>query len=475
MQRTVVLNVVGLSPSLIGDDTPRLRAWAGRAATATIEPAFPALTCPAQATYLTGETPGRHGVVGNGWYDRAYAETRFWKQSNHLIERPKIWQTAKERDPSFTCANLFWWFNMHCGTEWAATVRPMYPADGRKVPDVYTNPPDLRHRLQRELGRFPLFNFWGPTANLESSRWIADAAGFVEREGDPTLTLVYLPHLDYSLQRMSSSDPLLATNLREIDDVVGDLIEAYESRGCDVVVLSEYGIERVDTPVHINRVLREEGLLRVREELGLELLDAGGSRAFAVADHQIAHVYVNDPEAAAEVRSLLEGVEGIERVLDAEGKREMGVDHERSGDLVAVAAPGAWFTYYYWLSDDRAPDFARTVDIHRKPGYDPVELFFDPSLEAPRLKVALKIFFRMLGFRALLDVIPLDASLVRGSHGRPATAPEAGPLLITKREDTLPGERIDATDVRDVLLRHIFDEPRPAGAEARAGATQAAT
>jgi hypothetical protein len=222
-------------------------------------------------------------------------------------------------------------------------------------------------------------------------------------------------------------------------------------------VLSEYGIAPVSKPVHLNRALRERGLLAVREELGLEVLDAGASAAFAVADHQIAHVYVNDRDRLSEVRALMEGTGGVAEVLDDAGKRRSGIDHERAGELVAIAEPGAWFTYYYWLDDRRAPDFARTVDIHRKPGYDPVELFIDPALRLPKLKLGLTLAKKQLGFRYLMDVIPLDASLARGSHGRPPATPEEGPLFITSEQDLLNRQAIEATEVFDLLLRHLSE------------------
>jgi len=207
--------------------------------------------------------------------------------------------------------------------------------------------------------------------------------------------------------------------------------------------------------VHLNRVLRQAGLLGIREELGRELLDAGASRAFAVADHQFAHIYVNDTSRLEEVRRLIAQTPGVAEVLDTDGKRTRGLDHPRSGELIALADPDAWFTYYYWLDDARSPDFARTVDIHRKPGYDPAELFLDPAIPAPKLKIAWKLLHRKLGFRALLEVIPLDASLVKGSHGLAAVRPEDGPVLMTNQAGLLPASHIEARGVHGVLLDHL--------------------
>ncbi len=455
MHKTVVLNVVGLTPGLLGPSMPALTRWAGEGALARIKSAFPAVTCSAQADYLTGRPPAAHGIVGNGWYSREEAEVKFWKQSNLLVQTPKIYETAREADPSFTCANLFWWFNMYSTADYSVTPRPMYPADGRKIPDVYTRPSSLRDELQSALGTFPLFEFWGPRASIRSTKWIADAAKEVDQKFNPTLTLVYLPHLDYNLQRVGPGAAEAASDLRQIDEVCADLIAHYESRDARVIVLSEYGLQDVTSPVHLNRVLREHGLIAVREELGHEMLDPGASAAFALADHQVAHVYVNDKSKAHEVRGILERTPGVEIVLGPDGKRSHQVNHERAGDLIAVAAPDSWFTYYFWQDDRRAPDFARTVEIHRKPGYDPVELFLDPAIRIPALTVGWKLIKRKAGLRSLLDVIPLDASLVKGSHGRRTGWEEEGPVLISRQKELVPSARITSLDVHDHILRHL--------------------
>jgi predicted AlkP superfamily pyrophosphatase or phosphodiesterase len=329
----------------------------------------------------------------------------------------------------------------------------MYPADGRKLPDVWTDPLELRDELNGRLGTFPLFNFWGPRASVVSSDWIAKSAIHIDETRKPTLSLVYLPHLDYCLQKYGPTNPAILPELTEVDALVGELTERAERQGQRVIVLSEYGIVDVAGPVHINRVLREAGLIRVRDEMGLELLEAGLSDAFAVADHQVAHVYVRDPHRIDEVRRLLESTPGVERVLDDKG--ELGLDHPRSGELVAIAEPDRWFTYYYWLDDARAPDFARTVDIHRKPGYDPVELFLNPELSLPMVRVAAKVARSKLGFRTLMNVIPLDATLVRGSHGRITDDPRKGPVFISTEPELVP-DTVTALDVKELVLRHIF-------------------
>jgi predicted AlkP superfamily pyrophosphatase or phosphodiesterase len=490
MNRTAVINVVGLTDALIGEHTPRIREFATRGDKASIEPAFPAVTCTAQSTYLTGTTPHAHGIVGNGWYNREFAEVQFWKQSNHVVYGKKLWEELRERDSKFTCAKLFWWYNMYSSADYSITPRPMYPADGRKVFDIYTNPGTIRQDIQRDLGPFPFPCFWGPAAGIDTpqgsadavSRWVAESAKWIENKYQPTLSLIYLPHLDYNLQRHgpyqraagvspagsnvnpncrqdagSTLNPAIHRDLREFDSIVGDLIKYFHERSVQVVLLSEYGITNVNNPIHLNRLFRGAGWLTIKDELGLEILDCGASKVFAVADHQVAHIYLNDSSLESKVRALLEKTEGISAILSSAEKRELGIDHPRAGDLIAIADENSWFTYYYWKDDAVAPDFARTVDIHRKPGYDPVELFLDPKISNPKLKIAWRLLQKKLGFRMLMDVIPLDATLVKGSHGARPKSVSDWPVLIAEKGALPSGSELHATDVYHILKRGILD------------------
>jgi predicted AlkP superfamily pyrophosphatase or phosphodiesterase len=455
---TLVLNVVGLTPALLGEHTPELVRFRDEGGLRPLRTITPAVTCSVQSTFVTGGLPRDHGIVGNGWYFKDLSQVWLWRQSNALVRGEKLWDAAKRRDPAFSSAKLFWWYNMYSSADISITPRPMYTADGRKLPDVYTDPPGLRDELNRALGTFPLFEFWGPRAGIASTRWIADSARFVLEQRAPTLALVYLPHLDYDLQRFGPNDPRVARALRDVDQVCGELFAFAAQRQLRVVVLSEYGITEVSDAVHVNRVLREAGLLVVREELGREQLDAGGSAAFAVSDHQIAHVYVKDPGRVREVQALLAKVPGVERALAWEDRAAFGLDHERAGDIVLISAADRWFSYYFWLDDARAPDYARTVDIHLKPGYDPVELFIDPALSFPAATVGRKLLARKLGFRNLLDVIPLDTRLVRGSHGRLTDRAADGPLFMSSVPELLPAGDVAATNVKALLLEHLFSE-----------------
>ncbi|GAA2392601.1 nucleotide pyrophosphatase/phosphodiesterase family protein [Dactylosporangium salmoneum] len=447
----LVLDVVGLTPRLL----PHMPNLSKLGPAVPLDPVLPAVTCSVQSTFLTGEAPAGHGIVGNGWYFRDLGEVFLWRQHNALVGGEKLWHAARRAEPGYTVANVCWWYAMGADVDWTVTPRPIYYADGRKEPDCYTFPPSLHDELTDRLGPFPLFTYWGPTAGIPSSAWIAKAAQQLLADKSPDLTLVYLPHLDYDLQRYGPSDPRAAAAAAELDAVLGPLLEAGRARGATTVALSEYGITQARRPVDVNRLLRAEGLLNVYTQDGMEYLDPWTSRAFAVVDHQIAHVYVRDQQDVALVRKLCAGLAGVGEVLDEAGKAAQGLDHERSGELVLLAEPDAWFTYYYWLDDARAPDFAKLVEIHRKPGYDPAELFLDPAGPgAAKGRAGLALLRKKIGMRYLMSVVGLDAGAkaVRGSHGLRPAADEDGPVWLCD-DPSLTPERVAAADVKSLLLR----------------------
>jgi predicted AlkP superfamily pyrophosphatase or phosphodiesterase len=450
----VVLDVVGLTPRLLAS-MPRLAAVADAGWRAELGTILPAVTCSVQATLLTGALPREHGIVGNGWYFRDLGEVMLWRQHNALMGGDKLWDAARRARPGYTVANVCWWYAMGADVDWTVTPRPVYHADGRKEPDCYTDPPSLHDELTAALGTFPLFKYWGPGAGMASSEWICRAAQHIMARHDPDLTLVYVPHLDYELQRYGPSAPQAMDAAASLDVVLGPLLDAARARGAIVVALSEYGITQAAQPVDINRALRSEGLLHVYTQAGMEYLDPWTSRAFAVADHQIAHVYVADPADLPAVRKVCAGLPGIADVLDAPAKAAHGLDHPRAGELVLVAEPDAWFTYYYWLDDARAPDFARLVEIHRKPGYDPAELLFDPAAPgAAKRRAAIALARKKLGMRYLMNVIGLDAgaAAIRGSHGRLPAHPDDGPVLLCSSPQAARS-RCEATEVKELLLQ----------------------
>ena len=415
MTRVCIINAVGLTPELL-KHAPRISAVGE---SQPMQSPLPAVTCTSQATLLTGLPPREHGIVGNGWYYRDTQEIRFWQQANSLVSGEKFYEGIET-------AKMFWWFNQSAPVKFSATPKPHYGCDGSKVFDILDH---TECDLVQRLGPFPFFSFWGPNAGLPSSEWIADATAIVMRENRPKLTMAYLPHLDYDFQRLPQHDP---QRVAELDQCAGRIIDAANNIDAQVIVVSEYGLVPVHRPVHLNRYLREMGWLTVRRGPFGEMMMPGESDAFAVADHQLAHVYVRNPAMIDEVAKALQSVPGVARVSRPV---ELELDHPRSGELIVLSESDAWFTYYYWLDDSLAPDFARTVDIHRKPGYDPCELFMTSKVRAMS-----RLAQKKVGLRYKMDVIPLDAQLVRGSHGL-HTQPEQGPLIVG------PGELPD--DMRD--------------------------
>lgn len=404
MTSVCIINAVGLTPELL-KYAPRISAIGE---SQPMRAPLPAVTCTSQATLLTGLSPAQHGIVGNGWYYRDTQEIRFWQQANSLMSGEKFYEGIET-------AKMFWWFNQSAPVKYSATPKPHYGCDGSKVFDILDH---TECDLVRRLGPFPFFSFWGPNAGLPSSEWIADATAIVMRDNRPKLTMAYLPHLDYDFQRLPDHDP---QRVAELDQCAGRIIDAANEIDAQVIVVSEYGLVPVQRPVHLNRYLREMGWLTVRSGPFGEMMMPGESDAFAVADHQLAHVYVNNPDMIDEVARGLLSVPGVARVARP---AELELDHPRSGELIVLSESDAWFTYYYWLNDTLAPDFSRTVDIHRKPGYDPCELFMTSKVRAMS-----RLAQKKIGMRYKMDVIPLDAQLVRGSHGL-HTRPEKGPLVV---------------------------------------------
>jgi predicted AlkP superfamily pyrophosphatase or phosphodiesterase len=457
MTPSVLINAVGLTGRLL-PHAPRLNALAKSGWCIPLREVVPAVTCTAQAAMLTGAPVSRHGIVGNGWLWRDMMEVRFWQQSNRLLEAEPIYQTARrlaaERGRSFRCAKLFWWFNQGAAVDISVTPKPYYGADGNKSFGITGTPAGLTERLEQKLGPFPFATFWGPMAGLPCTQWIARCAADLVREERPDLTLVYLPHLDYDPQRFGPGGCDMARLVGEVDAACAPLLDAARAIGGRVWVVSEYGHVPVRRAVPLNRVLRQAGLLEVRPGPFGEILETFASRALAVCDHQLAHIYVRDPVDQPHVRELIAALPGVGRVLAGEEKIEWGLDHPRAGDLVAFAERDAWFAYPFWLDDRLAPDYARTVDIHRKPGYDPCELFFNPRLWWPKGRAAWRLVQKKMGFRTLFDVVPLDPSLVRGSHGLPAVDALDRPVLIG--DGVAPaGKDWALTDVHQQLLRAL--------------------
>jgi predicted AlkP superfamily pyrophosphatase or phosphodiesterase len=457
----VLIDAVGLTTRWLAH-APRLRALASAGWMSPLEEIVPAVTCSAQASMLTGKAPRDHGIVANGWLFRETGEIRFWQQSNFLLQAEPVYATARrmarDRGRSLRIAKLFWWFNQGAAIDISVTPKPYYGADGNKVFGITGTPEDLPDRLERALGKFPFHTFWGPSAGLPCTQWIAQAAARILSQEHPDLLLIYLPHLDYDPQRYGPSHCDMPRLIGELDAACEPLLDEARTAGARVWVVSEYGHCDVSRPVLPNRVLRKARLLSVRPGPFGEMLDTFASQAFAVCDHQLAHVYVAQGALIQAVADQIREVPGVSRVLAGPQRAEVGLDHPRSGELIILSEPDSWFAYAYWLDDRHAPDFARTVDIHRKPGYDPCELFFDPGLPWAKGRVLRRLVQKKLGFRTLFDVVPLDPTLVRGSHGLPAQSLEDKPLLIADGPRPQGRDRLAMTEVRRLVLEALISE-----------------
>jgi predicted AlkP superfamily pyrophosphatase or phosphodiesterase len=443
MSRSIILLLV---PGLREKDVARMRRLRELTAggeIAEFTPSFPCVTCPVQANLTTGRLPSEHGVVANGFYWRERGQIEMWTSPNECIEQPQMWDLLSHR--SLTSAVWFLLHSKGCEADYVCTPAPIHNPDGSESLWCYTRPLELYGQLRDQLGHFPLQHFWGPMANLRSTSWIADSAVVAAQRWRPELMVAYLPHLDYAAQRTGPDSPEAERAVDELDEVIGRLAEgmrtAYGQDNLLWLAVGEYAIVPVDHVSYPNRVLREAGLLAVREENDGEHLDPLASRAWAMVDHQFSHVFVkhDDPQVVARVAELFRGQPGIAEVLSGTQLTRYSLHHPRGGEVVLVSEPHSWQAYYYWLSDERAPAFARTVDIHRKPGYDPVELCFDPATKS----------------------IPLDATRIRGSHGAPAMDASQRSVVVASQPGLFASESVADVEIFGAVMRYfgLREEP----------------
>jgi predicted AlkP superfamily pyrophosphatase or phosphodiesterase len=426
-------------PGLRGSDLAKMPRLAGVACDGTAEPltpSFPCLTWPVQTTLATGVGPQEHGVIANGFYHRDTGEVEMWTAWNDCVQAPQIWQRLKEHDPSLTSAVWFPMLAKGCGADYVCIPAPRHNPDGTETMWCHTSPEDLYEKLLESLGHFPLIHFWGPLASIKSTNWIVDSAVQMAGRFQPRFSFIYLQHLDYAAQKFGPDSEQAIAALEELDHAIGRLIDGYAEAGMDDILwlaASEYVINEVTGVAYPNRVLRDAGLLHLDEVDGAEVLVPGKSRAWALVDHQLAHVFVQDPQDLEQVANLMLAQPLIEKVLIGEERAAVGLNHPRAGEIVLIAKPDAWMAYYWWLDDARAPAFARTVDIHRKPGYDPVEMFINmPSRQTP-----------------------LDAALVKGSHGYPAIDDSRRGILLSSDAAALPQGELQDTDVAGIVLKNF--------------------
>jgi hypothetical protein len=435
-------------PGLRAEDLSRMPALARLAAggrCVPLAPGFPAVTCPVQAALTTGTTPAAHGIVANGLFDRGTNHLEMWISPDSVHHSPRLWDRIKRVRPDLRAAAWFLLQSKHATADLVCLPAPKHNPDGSETMWCHTNPEPLYASLRETLGEFPLHKFWGPVAGIESSRWIARSFVEASRPAPPHLAFVYLPHLDYAAQRTGPDSPAALAACGELDAEIGTLIDDFAAivglENLTVLVAGEYRIRPVAHAIHPNRILREAGLLAVRETAEGEILDLATSRAWTLADHQIGHVYLRDPADSATVADLFRGRAGVGRVLSGDDLVAAGLgapgqprQESRCGDVVIESGLDSWQTYFYWLDDAKAPVFARTIDIHRKPGYDPLELHLDRT-RLPQI------------------AIPLDVSLVKGSHGAVDPANPHETIFIASRPDVTDATALAMTDVAGIVER----------------------
>ena len=361
MADTVVLFSV---PGLREKDVavmPHLKELLAGGEIADLVPSFPCVTCPVQANMTTGSPPDAHGVVANGFYWRQRRQAEMWTSPNACIEKPQIWDLLAHHPSGLTSAV---WFPLHakgCEADYVCTPAPIHNPDGSESLWCYTRPTELYGELRDKLGHFPLQHFWGPMANVKSTAWILESAVHAARKWRPNFFYIYLPQLDYDPQRHGPDSVQAGHAVGDLDRllgrIAGELREAYDAEPLWLVA-GEYAIVPVSHVLYPNRLLREAGLLSVRETDDGEMLDFAGSRAWAMADHQHSHVFVSEPAAIDRVADLFRGREGVAEVLAGDQRGRYRLNHPRSGDVILVSEPHSWQAYYWWLADDRAPRFA---------------------------------------------------------------------------------------------------------------------
>lgn len=434
----ILLSIPGLRSRDL-EAMPRLRALTAGGDCTELVPTFPAVTCCVQANMTTGTPPSEHGVVANGFFWRDRSEVEMWTAPADCIERPQLWDVLREHHPQLTSAAWFPLHSIDCGADYICLPAPIHNADGSESLWCYTRPDSFYQELLDELGHFPLQHFWGPLANIKGTAWIVDSAIRAAERWRPNLFYAYLPHLDYAAQKCGPDSPEATAAVVELDGEIGRLIDGLNAAYGDPaplwLVAGEYAITPVESVSFPNRALADASLLKLRDTPAGRVIDYANSLAWALADHQFSHVFVRDadPTSLRSAADVLADLPGIAEVVVPSQAPQYDLNHPRSGDLVAVSKPDSWQAYYWWHADDEAPSFARTVDIHRKPGFDPVELHFDPATRS----------------------IPLDATLVKGSHGAPALDPSQRTVLASSQRGVFVERETADLDVADIVLRQF--------------------
>lgn len=431
IKHVIVIDIVGLEEKhLTSSLLPTISTLTEKGESSKMKPVFPAVTSTVQTSFLSGEYPNRHGIISNGFMDRQTYNVLFWEQYNSLVQVPRIWDFIKNKNNNFKTAILFWQNTLYANSDIIITPRPLHLENEMKM-WCYSKPVGYYEQIAEQIGEFDLSSYWGPFASSLSSEWITKAAQYTIENSKPNFMFTYIPHIDYSAQRFGKDSHQVSDDLVLADSIVEKIIDSTKKskiyENTQFIIFSEYSFNDVNGAIPINIILRNHGLLNVRKIGEKEYVDFEFSKAFAVVDHQIANIYIKSPLEKEKIVNILKNISDIDIIITEKEKKSFNIDHERAGDILVVANRDKWFSYYWWYDENMAPSFTRMVDIHRKPGYDPLELFIDTKKRS----------------------IPFDTGLLKGSHGRPVnrTTQEGFSLYASNIRSNLPKDESNSVDV----------------------------
>jgi len=449
-KHVVVLDIVGLDVSHISSGlVPTISEIANNGQYGYLKPVFPSVTCTVQASVLSGKYPNEHGIISNGFYDKENLQVLFWEQSSKLVQSERIWDVLKKKNSNIKTSVLFWQNTMFANSNYLITPRPIHLENGGMDMWCYSRPPNYYEDVSSKIGEFDLLSYWGPFASFKSTEWISKSVEYSLENHKPDLLFAYFPQLDYPSQKFGKNSTQVKEDLRKIDVVVDSIVKKVEKLGLsnetEFIFFSEYGFNDVNDAIPLNKILREKGLLETRTIKNKEYIDFEYSQAFAMVDHQIANIYLNDHADKIYVKKVLEEIKCIDMICANDEKQKLKIDNNRSGNLIAIADIDKWFSYYWWFEEDKAPTFTKTVDIHRKPGYDPLELFFDSAKKS----------------------VSFDTKLIKGSHGRPYNLKTGEGLssYVTSKRFEFDNEKCDffnniaalhCTDLFEIINRNFY-------------------
>ena len=435
MKKLIVLDIVGLSKKQFEKLKPKnISKILENGSYGSFEPSFPAVTCSVQASIFSGTYPSEHGIISNGYYDDLFKKISFWEQPTNLVKKPRIWDLLKKNEPNFFTALLFLQNSLYANSNVVLTPKPLH-LENKMVMWCYSKPENFYEKITESLGTFDLKSYWGPFSSLKSSDWIINSAKITIQKHSPDLLVTYLPHLDYTSQKFGPNSDEFKKSVDELDALIGDFLLFLNQEfpnTYEIMILSEYNFNEVNNSVSPNLLLRQHGLLSTRRIEEKDYIDYEFSKAFALVDHQIAHLYIK-PGYLDQVKSIFNN-ESVGSILDNNLQKEFKINHPRSGDLILCSNTDSWFNYYWWDDIKHAPDFTFNVDIHRKPGYDPLELFID--------------------FQS--KTISHDTSLIKGSHGLISKDPMNSPLIGTSFESNIH-DKIPVVEIKN-KIQNFFKE-----------------